>query len=147
MHFYIYIYYIYSETTCIQGPLGHVPIVALPCIFTSIKRPPLFKDHFFLAQAWSLNTAFTVATYLSGRRSLAGSMEFLYDSMVIIACGASRNFRNVEFNYPLTVLFTFTMVIIILFIQGLIYDTCIKKSNIIQQCFFVYEKKPSKSVL
>ena len=33
----------------IQGPLGHVPIVALQCIFTSIKRQPLFKDHFFLA--------------------------------------------------------------------------------------------------
>ena len=42
MHFYLY-----SETTSIQGPLGRVPIVALPCIFTCIKRPPLFKDHLF----------------------------------------------------------------------------------------------------
>ena len=40
--------------------LSHVPIVALQCIFTSIKRPPLFKDHFFLAQAWSLNTGLAV---------------------------------------------------------------------------------------
>ena len=39
--------HLYSETTSIQGPLGHVPIVTLQCIFTSIKRPPLFKDHFF----------------------------------------------------------------------------------------------------
>ena len=39
--------HLYSETTSIQGPLGYVPIVALQCIFTSIKRPPLFKDHFF----------------------------------------------------------------------------------------------------
>ena len=39
--------HLYSETTSIQIPLGRVPIVALPCIFTSIKRPPLFKDHFF----------------------------------------------------------------------------------------------------
>ena len=39
--------HLYSETTSIQRPLGRVPIVALPCIFTSIKRPPLFKDHFF----------------------------------------------------------------------------------------------------
>ena len=40
---------LYSETTSIQRPLGHVPInnVALPCIFTCIKSPPLFKDHFF----------------------------------------------------------------------------------------------------
>ena len=52
--------HVYSETTCIQGPLRHVPIVALQCIFTSIKRPPLFKDHFFWAQAWLLNTGFTV---------------------------------------------------------------------------------------
>ena len=55
--------HLYSETTSIQKPLGHVPIVALPCIFSSIKRPHLFKDHFILAQAWSLNTGFTVLQY------------------------------------------------------------------------------------
>ena len=49
-----------QKTTSIQRPLGHVPIVALPCIFTSIQRPPLFKDHLFWAQAWPLNTGFTV---------------------------------------------------------------------------------------
>ena len=43
---------LYSETTSIQIPLGHVPIVALPYIFTSIKRPPLFKDHLVLSQLW-----------------------------------------------------------------------------------------------
>ena len=49
--------HLYSTTTSIQGPLGCVPIVALQCIFTSIKRPPLFKD-LFLAQAWSLTHRF-----------------------------------------------------------------------------------------
>ena len=34
---------VYSENTSIQRPLGHVPIVALPCISTSIKRPPLYS--------------------------------------------------------------------------------------------------------
>ncbi len=29
-------------------------------ILTSIKRPSLFKDHFFLAQTWSLNAGCTV---------------------------------------------------------------------------------------
>ena len=43
-------------------------------------------------------------------------MEKLVDSMVIVARGASRNVRI----YPLTVLFTFTMVIIINCILGLI---------------------------
>ena len=52
-----------------------------------------------------------VASYLSGRRSLAGSMEKHLDSMVMVASGASRNVRIVRI-YPLTVLFTFTMVII-----------------------------------
>ena len=42
------------EMYSIQRPLGCVPIVALQYIFSSIKRPPLFKDHFFLAHAWSL---------------------------------------------------------------------------------------------
>ena len=32
--------HLHSVTTSIQGPLGRVPIVALPHIFTSIKRPP-----------------------------------------------------------------------------------------------------------
>ena len=31
------------------------------------------------------------SSYLSGRRSLAGSMEKHLDSMVMVACGASRN--------------------------------------------------------
>ena len=57
--------HLYSETTSIQGPLGRVPIVAFQCIFTSIKRPPLFIDHFFLAQAWSLNTGFAVLQCLT----------------------------------------------------------------------------------
>ena len=56
-----------------------------------------------------------VASYLSGRRSLAGSMEKHLDSMVMVARSASRNVRI----YPLTVLFTFTMVIIINCILGL----------------------------
>ena len=43
-------------------------------------------------------------------------MEKFLDSMVIVACGASRNVRM----FPLTVLFTFTMVIIINCILGLI---------------------------
>ena len=43
-------------------------------------------------------------------------MEKHLDSMVMIARGASRNVRI----YPLTVLFTFTMVIIINCILGLI---------------------------
>ena len=52
-------------------------------------------------------------------------MVFLHGSMVIIARGASRNVRivvNVRIVriYPLTVLFTFTMVIIILCILDLI---------------------------
>ena len=42
-------------------------------------------------------------------------MEKLVDSMVIVARGASRNVRM----FPLTVLFTFTMVIIINCILGL----------------------------
>ena len=65
--------HLYSETTSIQGPLSRVPIVALQCIFTSIKRPPLFKDHFFLSQAWSLNTGFTVVTKVRGRGDIPGS--------------------------------------------------------------------------
>ena len=43
--------HLYSETTSIQRrrpTTWSCPnCVALPCIFTSIKRPPLFKDHFF----------------------------------------------------------------------------------------------------
>ena len=46
-------------------------------------------------------------------------MEKLLDSMVIVARGASRNVRIVRI-YPLTALFTFTMVIIIYCILGLI---------------------------
>ena len=42
-------------------------------------------------------------------------MEKFLDSMVIVARGASRNVRM----FPLTVLFTFTMVIIINCILGL----------------------------
>ena len=45
-------------------------------------------------------------------------MEKLLDSMVIVARGASRNVRIVRI-YPLTALFTFTMVIIIYCILGL----------------------------
>ena len=40
----------YSETTFIQIPLGHVPIVTLQCIFTSIKRLRIYlhsKTTFF----------------------------------------------------------------------------------------------------
>ena len=51
----------------------------------------------------------SLTSYLSGRRSLASSLEKHLDSMVMIAPGGSRNVRI----YPLTVLFTFTMVIII----------------------------------
>ena len=47
---------------------------------------------------------------------ITSSMEKLIDSMVIVARGASRNVRM----FPLTVLFTFTMVIIINCILGLI---------------------------
>ena len=46
-------------------------------------------------------------------------MEKHLDSMVMVARGASRNVRIVRI-YPLTVLFTFTMVIIIYCILGLI---------------------------
>ena len=52
-----------------------------------------------------------LASYLSARRSLGGSMEKHLDSMVMVARGASRNVRIVRM-YPLTVLFTFTMVIV-----------------------------------
>ena len=45
-------------------------------------------------------------------------MEKHLDSMVMVARGASRNVRIVRM-YPLTVLFTFTMVIIINCILGL----------------------------
>ena len=45
-------------------------------------------------------------------------MEKHLDSMVMVARGASRNVRIVRM-YPLTVLFTFTMVIIINSILGL----------------------------
>ena len=55
------------------------------------------------------------------KRSLAGSMEKLLDSMVIVARGASRNVRIVRI-YPLTALFTFTMVIIIYCILGLMTE-------------------------
>ena len=48
-------------------------------------------------------------------------MEKLLDSMVIVARGASRNVRIVRI-YPLTALFTFTMVIIIYCILGLITE-------------------------
>ena len=61
---------------------------------------------------------FDLASYLSVRRSLAGSMEKHLDSMVMVARSASRNVRMVRV-YPLTVLFTFTMVIIINSILGL----------------------------
>ena len=61
------------------------------------------------------NTHWTIHTYIH-RRSLAGSMEKFLDSMVIVARGASTNVRM----FPLTVLFTFTMVIIINCILGLI---------------------------
>ena len=61
---------------------------------------------------------FSLASYLSARRLLAGSMEKHLDSMVMVARGASRNVRIVGM-YPLTVLFTFTMVIIINSILGL----------------------------
>ncbi len=50
-------------TTSIQRPLGHAPAVFIPCILTSIKRPPLFKDSFFLAQPWSLNAGFYCTSY------------------------------------------------------------------------------------
>ena len=50
---------LYSETTSIQG---HVPIVALRYIFTSIKRPPLDLDHFFWPKC---NTGFTVLVLIS----------------------------------------------------------------------------------
>ena len=46
--------WLYHATTSIQGPLGRVPIVALPCDHL-YSRTTLF-----LAQAWSLNTSFTV---------------------------------------------------------------------------------------
>ena len=58
-------------------------------------------------------------SYLSTRRLQAGSMEKHLDSMVMVARGVSRNARIVRM-YPLTVLFTFTMVIIINSILGLI---------------------------
>jgi hypothetical protein len=43
---------LYSETTPIQRPPK-----------SGNKRPPPIKDYFFLAQTWSLNTGFTVASY------------------------------------------------------------------------------------
>ena len=57
-------------------------------------------------------------------------MEKLVDSMVIVARGASRNVRI----YPLTVLFTFTMVIIINCILGLIIIIIIIITIIIVFC-------------
>ena len=55
-------------------------------------------------------------------------MVFLHGSMVIIARGASRNVRIVRI-YSLTVLFTFTMVIIILCILGLIMHEKDNRNN------------------
>ena len=64
-------------------------------------------------------------SYLSGRGRWPAPMEKLIDSMVIVARGASRNVRIVRI-YPLTVLFTFTMVIIIYCILGLTTIICWK---------------------
>jgi hypothetical protein len=43
-------HHLYSKTTRSCPKSG---------ISTSIKRPPPFKDHFFLAQTWSLKAGFT----------------------------------------------------------------------------------------
>ena len=66
-------------------------------------------------------------------------MEKLLDSMVIVARGASRNVRIVRI-YPLTALFTFTMVIIIYCILGLIITIGLDKViNIPNQGQFHYQ--------
>ena len=55
-------------------------------------------------------------------------MEKHLDSMVMVARGATRNVRIVRM-YPLTVLFTFTMVIIINSILGLIKERSLLDST------------------